>query len=121
MNHLKKYLLANSVFSAISGLIIIGFSLQIAPLFNLSNTLVLKILGIGLLIFSIFIAIVLSWKGAKKGLVYTITTMDALWVLGSIVILVIPSIQFQLTGIIILSVVAIIVGFFGAKQFQFNK
>ena len=95
MKELKKYLTINSAFSALSGLTMLIISSKLNDLFNIDNAYVFPIIGANLLVFSAFVLFVAKKQLANKTLVNIITTLDFLWVLGSIVLLVSAFLTFQ--------------------------
>ncbi len=117
MKELKKYLTINSLFSAISGLTMLLFSNDLNKLFNIYNVYVFPIIGSNLLIFAAFILFVFSRQLTNKILVTTITTLDALWVLGSFVIVSLGLFDLSQEGNILISIVAVWIAFLAYKQY----
>lgn len=120
MKELKKYLTINSVFSAISGLTMLLFSTNLNNLFNIDNVYVFPIIGSNLLIFSGFVWFVSSRQLTTKILVTTITVLDALWVLGSLVIVSLGLFNLSQDGNILISIVAVWIAFLAYKQLKYN-
>lgn len=121
MKELKKYLTMNSIFSAISGTTMLLFASNLNKLFNIDNFYVFPIIGSNLLVFSAFVWFVSSRQLTNKILVITITILDALWVLGSIAIVVFSLFDISKTGNILIIVVAIWIAFLAYKQFINTK
>jgi drug/metabolite transporter (DMT)-like permease len=114
MNTLKKALIANTIFSSVSGIILILLHQQIANLFGLQNNNVFWIVGITLLYFAGTI-----WyeiKKQRRSAILWITTQDFLWVLGSLYLLVVNPFHITQIGNIIIGIIAIIVLFMGISQ-----
>ncbi|TAG58525.1 MAG: hypothetical protein EAZ27_01485 [Cytophagales bacterium] len=117
MKELKKYLTINAIFSAINGLTMLLFSSNLNKLFNIDNAYVFPVIGGNLLFFAAFVWFVFSRQLKNKILVTTITTLDALWVLGSFAIVVFSLFDISKTGNILIIVVAIWIAFLAYKQF----
>lgn len=121
MKPLKKYLTINSLFSAVCGLIMILFPLGLNNIFNLNNPYVFPIIGSNLLIFSVFVWFVSRRQLPNKKLVNLISGLDALWVLGSFIIVLLGLFDLSTNGNILIGVVAVWIAFLGYKQFKNNK
>lgn len=118
---LKNTLKANALFSLISGLILILFSEEIAILMNLTSNLPLTIIGLGLILFVLFILFVSYKKVLNYKLVKGIILQDLLWVFGSIVLLLLMPFGISLLGNILISVIAFIVSCFAFLQYKYSK
>ena len=121
MNQLKKYLMINSAFSLLSGLLLTFASSSINTLFGISNKIVLPIIGINLLIFSLMVYYVAVKQLKNKSLVSLITSLDLLWVIGSLALLIFQWFNLTSIGYIVVGCVAIWIAYLGAMQFKFNK
>ena len=121
MKELKKYLIINSIFSAISGLTMLLFSNRLNELCNISNDYIFPIIGANLLVFSAFVWYVSNKKLTNKILVNIISLLDLLWVLGSFVIVGFGLFNISKEGNILISIVAIWIAFLAYKQFKNNK
>jgi len=121
MNQLKKYLMINSAFSLLSGLLLTFASSSINTLFGISNKIVLPIIGINLLIFSLMVYYVAVKQLKNKSLVNLITSLDLLWVIGSLALLIFQWFNLTSIGYIVIGCVAIWIAYLGAMQFKFNK
>lgn len=121
MKKLKVYLQINSLFSAISGLTMLLFYSKLCILFNISNTYVFPLLGTNLLLFSAFVWYVSNKRLATKPLVTTISILDLLWVLGSFILVGFGLFGISGNGKILISIVAIWIGFLAYKQFKNNN
>jgi hypothetical protein len=86
MNRLKLYLTINSLFSAFSGIAMLLFSDGLNALFDITNAYVFPIIGLNLLIFSVFVWFVSVRYLSNKLLVNIISGMDAMWVKGILVV-----------------------------------
>jgi len=114
MNQLQKSLFINLVFSGVSGIILFVFSNQISELFEISNSLVFKIIGIALILFALYIFFTI--KKQNRLLVLSIIFQDFLWVIGSIVILIFQPFPISNIGNGLILIVALIVLFMGLNQ-----
>ncbi|MCO4819136.1 MAG: hypothetical protein KC517_05895 [Bacteroidetes bacterium] len=121
MHKLKKYLLMNSAFSAISGLALVFMSDAINALFNIDNSIVLPAIGINLLVFSLIVYYVAIKLLKRNSLVTLISALDILWVIGSAVIVVFQLFNLSTAGYIVIGLVAIWIGFLGSMQIKYNK
>jgi hypothetical protein len=121
MNKLKMYLSINSTFSAFSGLVMLLFSSQLNNFFNLSHLYVFPFIGANLLAFSAFVYYVSQKQLSNKLLVNIISSLDALWVLGSIVIIGLGLFNLSSIGYIAIFIVAVWIGFLGFQQYQHNN
>jgi hypothetical protein len=121
MKELKKHLTINSIFSAMSGSTMLLFSTQLNELFGIDNVYIFPILGVNLLVFAAFVWYVASKKLTNKILITTITILDLLWVLGSLIIVIFSLFDLTKTGNILISLVAIWIAFLAYKQFKNNK
>ncbi len=120
MNHLKKALIINTLFSSISGIILILLNRQIANIFGTKNNTVFWCIGIVL----IYFALTIWYERTKQRrlAVIWIIIQDFLWVLGSIILISLNPFQITQSGIIIISIIAAIVLCMGVNQsIAFNK
>jgi hypothetical protein len=113
--------LFNSLFSAISGAIMVLFPKALNTFFNVSISYVFPILGINLLIFALIVGYVAQKQLHNKSLVNLISGLDGLWVVSSLGIIIFQLFDLSQNGYIAISLVAIWIGFLGYKQFQNNK
>ena len=114
---LKIALRTNAIFSFLCAVLILFFTSQIADLLGKVPIYMLISLAIALIGFVVMILYVsekqkLSVKQAK-----IITIMDFSWVIGSIILVLLGSQWFSITGIIVILVVAAIVGMLALFQY----
>jgi len=121
MNELKKYLTINSVFSAVCGIAMIILSRGLNAFFDIVNPYVFPVIGLNLIIFSLFIWYVSRKQLTNKAIVNLISGLDALWVLGSLIIVLFGLFELSRNGNILISIVAIWIAFLGYKQFKYNR
>lgn len=121
MKELKKYFTINSIFSAISGAIMLLFSSNLSKLFNIDNSYVFPVIGINLLVFAAFVWYVSSRHLKNKTLVTTITGLDALWVIGSFVIVLLRLFDLSIYGYILIASVALWIAFLAYEQFKTSR
>ncbi|WP_075342157.1 hypothetical protein [Tenacibaculum agarivorans] len=119
MNTLQKSLLANAIFSGLSGIILTVAHVKIATLFNLKNTTVFWVIGVVLLYFTG--TIVYEIKKQRKIAVQWIILQDFLWVLGSGIILIFTPFQISTIGNRLIGFIALIVLFMGLNQLSALK
>ena len=121
MNALKRYLAINSGFSAICGITMLVFSSGLHSFFDIQNEYVFPVIGINLIVFSVFVWFVAQKQLTNRILVNLISGLDALWVLGSLIIILLGLFDLSRNGIILIGVVAVWIAFLGYKQFKNNK
>lgn len=113
----RRTLLANAIFSALSGAVLLAFPMPLAPLFGLSSGTILVALGLGLLPFAALVGSTTRQVVPDRGRVLAFALADAAWVAGSILLLVLAwdAIPFAGRGLII--GVAVTVEVFASLQF----
>lgn len=116
MKELKKYLTINAVFSAISGLSMLAFSRRLKSLFTIEITLVFPLIGAILLVFGSFVYFVIVKQLSNKTLVTTITILDVIWVLGSLLIVIFAPFGISSIGNLLITIVAVWIAFLAYKQ-----
>lgn len=121
MKSINKYLKINSAFSGLSGLILLMLSDKISVLFDINNPMVFLVIGINLIVFAIFVYYVSFKKNGKKVFVNWIIALDILWVIASFIIVVGHLFNISLYGHLIITCVAIIVGYLGIKQYTYRN
>ena len=114
MNHLKKALIINTLFSSISGIILILLNRQIADIFGTKNNTVFWCIGLVL----IYFALTIWYERTKqrKLAVLWIIIQDFLWVIGSIILISFNPFQVTQNGTIIIGVIATIVLLMAVNQ-----
>ena len=115
--NLSRILFANGVFCSTSGLI---FTLTANPLAGFLNTipLVMTILGIGLLLYGMFIIYMSMRPAITKGFTLFAVLADSAWVLLSVLLLVLPAFNFTADAKWTIGIVAVVVDVFATLQFM---
>jgi hypothetical protein len=115
--NLSRILHTNGVFCATSGLI---FTLAADPLAGFLNTLplVMTILGIGLLLYGMFIIYMSMRPVITKSFTLFAVLADSAWVLLSILLLVLPALNFTADAKWAIGIVAVVVDVFATLQFM---
>jgi len=121
MKELKRYLTINSVFSAVCGIAMVILFVELNTFFHIVNQYVFPVIGLNLIIFSIFVGYVSRKQLTNKTLVNLISGLDALWVLGSLIIVLFGLFGLSRNGNILIIFVAVWIAFLGYNQFRFNK
>ena len=121
MQNQQKYLTINAIFSQITGIIAILFSVKLNSFFSVSHDLVFPFIGMNLLGFSMFVLIVSKKFPHKKSLVKIISFLDIGWVLGSATIILLGLFSLSSKGYIVIAIIAIWIAFLAYKQLQYNK
>ncbi len=114
MNILKISLGSNAIFSFVSGLLLIVLHQSIAGWFEIENTAVFWIIGIGLIYFSATILWQLRTP-KTKGILFIII-QDLIWVVGSIIILLTNPFDISELGNQLITIVGFIVFFLSIGQ-----
>ncbi len=97
------------------------FSGKLNTFFNISNPYIFPVLGINLLVFAVFVGYVVQKKIHDKRFVNLISGLDALWVVGSLGIVVFQLFDLTSNGYTVIGLVAVWIGFLGYKQFVNNN
>ena len=111
----------NSAFSALSGLLLTFSAKTFNALLGISNTIVLPIIGINLLIFSLVVYYVAVKQLKTSSLVNLITGLDVLWVVGSAFLIFLQLFSLTTIGYVIIGAVAIWIGYLAFMQFKYNE
>ena len=107
MATLKNILTLNALSSALSGFVLLVFAPAIAGIFNVHQRLPFYITGAVLILFAGFIIYESLQKPVRPGRITLIYTLDALWVLGSLVIVALGLFNLSQIGYMLISGVAI--------------
>lgn len=116
MNLLQKTLAANASFSTFSGILLAVFPDKFGEIFEVENTLVFRIIGTILLFFAGFVFS--QVKEHNDNLVKFIISQDALWVIGSAILLLLQPFGISASGNYMIGGVAVIILLFGLGQIQ---
>ena len=115
---LKSILLANALFSGISGLILAVFYEKMAVAIDLKTASALVVVGIALLVFSLFLFWLRSKDKPPKALIISVIIQDALWVLGSAIVLLVQPFGLNAAGHGLIAAVAVVVLLFAVLQWK---
>jgi hypothetical protein len=121
MEELKRYLTINSIFSAVCGVTMMAFTAGLNAFFNISNPYIFPIIGLNLIVFSVLVWYVSHKHLESKILVNLISGLDALWVVGSLIIVTFDLFRLSKNGNILVVAVAIWIAFLGYKQIINSK
>lgn len=88
---LKKALYANAIFSGISGLDFIFFSNRITNFLGWSTAWFIPAIGVGLILFALFIIVVAKAQTPSKASVQSIIASDVAWIVLSCVLIFLPA------------------------------
>jgi hypothetical protein len=115
--NLSQILFANGVFCSTSGLI---FTLAANPLAGFLSTipLVMIVLGIGLLLYGMYIIYMSMRPIITKGFTLFAVLADSAWVLLSVLLLVLPAFNFTADAKWAIGIVAVVVDVFATLQFM---
>ncbi len=117
----RIFLKLNSQFSALNGIVLLAAGGMIAPVLFANpvdwSALGLRGLGIGLLGFALLLYVLSKNKFVSRAMVNEVVLLDALWVVGSVVLIAFLGDIFTTKGIIIVTAIAMVVSFFTISQF----
>lgn len=116
MDLLKNTLAANATFSTASGILLSIFPEKFTELFEVNNALIFRIVGVVLLFFAGFVFSQVKKYDVK--LVKFIISQDALWVLGSLLLVLLQPFGISQTGNNMIAGVAVIIFLFAVGQIQ---
>ena len=118
----RRFLGMNAAFSGLNGVVLLVAADVLTPIILAAPEswvpLVMRLLGLGLIGFAGLLVILARNKFVSKAAVYEIVLLDALWVVGSVVLVAFFGSLFLTSGIIIVTVVAMVVAFFAVAQFS---
>ncbi|WP_430967475.1 SRPBCC family protein [Spongiimicrobium sp. 2-473A-2-J] len=114
MNKLQNTLLANAIFSGMSGIGLLLFHKEIADIFSVNSSTTFWIVGIALIYFASTITYEI-FKQRPIPILFIII-QDILWVIGSIILLVSQPFGISITGNYIIAAIALIVFFMAIAQ-----
>lgn len=121
MKKLRVYLRINSVFSLLTGVLMVLYSNELLKFFNISNNQYLyHLIGLNLILFACFIWYVSVKQLERKMLVKIISFLDILWVLGSSIIVAFQLFNLSQKGYFLIAILAIWIGFLAFKQLKHN-
>lgn len=103
---LKTTLTVNALSSGATGILLVAFAPAIAQLFGVANTMPFVATGIFLVLFGLFVFIVSRKNPPARRSVQLITTLDTLWVIGSVALVLAASASLSVTGIVLIIAVA---------------
>ena len=117
---LQNALLGNAAFSLISALSLNFASDTLATIMGLFDDYWLRWVGLGLLVFVVFIGIIIRMGMPIFG-VNTIIIQDLIWVIASTLVILINPWSISHTGLLLIALVAIMVGFFAWLQYKYSR
>lgn len=117
----RRFLGMNAAFSALSGAVLLIAAGTLAPVIlaipESWAPLALRFLGVGLIGFAGVLLVLARNRFVSKAAVHEIVLLDALWVVGSVVLVAFFGHLLLTPGIVIVTVVAMVVAFFAITQF----
>jgi hypothetical protein len=121
MTTLRNVLMINAVTSGITGLILAIVPGFVANLFATSNTTAFVSVGIFLFAFAVMVFIASFQNPLREKTVNIIITLDTLWVITSLAIIVLQVLDVSIVGYFLIAGVAAWVGFMAYLQFKGRK
>lgn len=117
----RRFLGLNSAFSALNGAVLLVAAGFLSPALLIDPVdwapLGLRLLGVGLVGFAVLLFILAKNRFVSKATVNEIVVLDALWVVGSFVIVVFFGHMLTAMGTWLIIIVAIVVALFAVAQF----
>jgi len=127
MTTLKNVLLVNAVTSGLTGAGLILFPVSIATIFGATESWPFTETGVFLFLFAAFVGFVGSQRTIRQNFVRAIITLDILWVVGSLLIVIFQPFDLTILGYAFIAAVAGWVGLMaylqsaGLKRFVTGK
>ncbi len=112
---LRRALLANAIFSGISGSLMVFAEPAVLSWLGLS-TISIRPIGIFLLVFSLYLIWMANHGRVPKSSISGVIAGDWAWVLGSIILLVLKGSMFSWLGILLVTDVAVVITVFAILQ-----
>ena len=113
---LKTALLANAIFSSLSGIAILLFSNWLSQLMGIGNEFILPVIGSGLVLFAATIVYHATRASINLNQVKLIIAQDLAWVVGSLIVIVFSLFNLTTIGYLLVGVVAVAVADFAWLQ-----
>lgn len=107
MTSLKNVLLINGVSSGATGLILIAFGRFVATIFGASQPQPFWAVGVFLVAFAVLVITEALRPAPRQNRVVLITTLDTLWVIGSLVIIALQMFNLSAIGYVLTGGVAL--------------
>lgn len=121
MKSIKQTLLTNGISSGAAGLLLTCFPGMITELFSAPSTIPFVATGIFFMIFAFYVVLSAFQSNITTAVVKRITSIDVLWVVTSIFILLLWSSQLNMLGNLAVIVVALWVAMMALLQFSWIK
>ena len=113
---LRNTLKINASFSLLTGIVLLLFSQSMVDFMNLGPSLIYTVIGIGLIIFVVYLSFASMKKKINKWVIQSIIVQDFLWVIGSIYIILFNPYPITMAGSISIVIIALIVMTFALFQ-----
>ena len=113
---LRHVLRANTVFSVLSGVVVLMAAAPLSELMGINNPFVFYVLGMGLLPFAGFVFYTSQQTELNTRLVKIILVMDAFWVVGSYFLIFSGTVPFTAAGKWIVGLIAEVVFIFAILE-----
>jgi hypothetical protein len=118
--NLKSILLANATFSGASGIAMALFHNRLADFIGLSEPVALILIGLGLIVFSVFLFWLKTKANSPAALVNTVIVLDLFWVLGSVFVVVLKPFGLGTAGHVLIGGIAVVVFGFALGQWRYR-
>ncbi|WP_298417285.1 hypothetical protein [uncultured Kordia sp.] len=120
MENLKFWLYCNAIFSMISGLSLLFANEFLQTYLGFQNVIVLPSIGINLIVFACCILVITSYHLKHKKLLFLITLLDILWVIGSCILIILQLFTLSTKGYWLIGIIGCIVGLFAKQQYKYR-
>jgi hypothetical protein len=114
---IRRVLLGNAIFSAVSGILLAFGSIPIARFLGIGPPLIILIIGIGLAGYAALLYTNASRAEIPRSFVLTAVIADSAWVVLSVILLVTGWVPFSSEGKWAVGIIAVIVDVFATLQF----
>ena len=114
---IRNVLKANALFSALSGLLCVLASTQVAAFLGIGEPTVITVLGVLLLIFAADLSFLATRRHISPKFVRAVMVADILWVVGSAVLLLTGWVPFSVGGKWIVGLAAVVVAVFAELEY----
>ncbi|MCG8313652.1 MAG: hypothetical protein MI976_10580 [Pseudomonadales bacterium] len=116
---LKKVLLSNAAFSALTGLVLIAAHPFIAQLMGGHPQWIYLALGIGLCVFAVDVGFIATRNKINEAWVKLILAADVAWVIASVAIIAFGQTYLSYEGNVLILTIALLVTLFSLLEYQY--
>ena len=118
---LFKYLMINSLFSQLSGVLLMLLKDDVAAFFEVDAPLVFASIGMVLVVFGVFVYLMTRSFLDNKLIIHSISIMDAGWVIASVILIAMNPWDISTKGLVVIAAIAAWIGFLAYSQYKHNR